>query len=56
MTVVKRGNYEWFKETITIDEGKERLRTHNIYGWKFLDYLYTLRRNVELDKWGTFKN
>jgi hypothetical protein len=35
MTVVKKGNYEWFKETITIDEGKERLRVHNRYGWIF---------------------
>jgi hypothetical protein len=54
MTVVKRGNYEWFKEIITINEGKERLRIHNRYGWNFLDYLYMPRRNVELDKWGTF--
>jgi hypothetical protein len=22
MTIVKKGNYEWFKETITIDESK----------------------------------
>ncbi len=37
MTVVKRGSHEWFKETITISEGKERLRLHNKYGWNFLD-------------------
>jgi hypothetical protein len=54
MTIVKRGNYEWLKETITINERKERLRFHSKYGWNFLDYLYTLRRNLELDKWGTF--
>jgi hypothetical protein len=43
MTAVKRGNGEWFKETITIDEGKERLRFHSRYGWNFLNYLYTPR-------------
>ncbi len=51
--VVKRGNYEWFKETITIDEGKEMLRFHNKYRWNFLDYLYTPRRNPKPDKWET---
>jgi hypothetical protein len=54
MTTVKKGNREWFKKTITIDEGKERLRIQNRYGWNFLDYLYTPRRNPELDKWETF--
>jgi len=54
MMVVKRGNYEWFKETIIINERKERLRIHNRYGWNFLDYLYTPKTNPELDKWGTF--
>ncbi len=52
--VVKRGNCEWFKETITIDEGKKNLRFHSKYGWNFLDYLYTPRRNPKLDKWETF--
>ncbi len=51
---IKRGNCEWFKKTITIDEGKEILRFHNRYGWNFLDYLYTPRKNSKLDKWGTF--
>jgi hypothetical protein len=32
MMIVDRGNYEWFKEIITIDEGKEKLRIHNRYG------------------------
>jgi len=54
MTIVKRGNCEWFKETIKIDEGKERLRIHNRYGWNCLDHLYTPRRNPKLDKWRTF--
>ncbi len=54
MTVVKRRNCEKFKRTITIDEGKERLRIHIRYGWNFLDHLHTPRRNLELDKWGTF--
>jgi len=54
MMVVKRGNYEWFKETIIINERKERLRIHNKYGWNFLDYLYTPKKKLELDKWGTF--
>jgi hypothetical protein len=45
----KRRNYEWFKETITIDERKKKLRIHNRYGWSFLDYLYTPRRNPKLD-------
>ncbi len=49
--VVKKGNCEWFKETITIDEGKEILRFHIKYGWNLLDYLYTPRRNPKLDKW-----
>ncbi len=52
--VVKRGNCEWFKETITIDEGKKILKFHNKYGWNFFYYLYTPRSNPELDKWGTF--
>ncbi len=52
--IVKKGNHEWFKKTITIDEGKERLKIQNRYGWNFLDYLYTLRRNPKLDKWETF--
>jgi hypothetical protein len=30
------------------------LKIHNRYGWNFLDYLYTPRRNSKLDKWGTF--
>ncbi len=54
MTNVKRGNYEWFKETITIDEGKEILRFHSRYGWNFLNYLDTRRRNPIFDKWRTF--
>jgi hypothetical protein len=54
MTVVKRGNCEWFKGIITIDEGKERLRFHSKYGWNFFNYLYTPRRNQKLDKQGTF--
>ncbi len=52
--VVKRENREWLKESITIDERQERLKFYNEYGWDFLDYLYTPRRNPELDKWGTF--
>ncbi len=51
--VVKRGNYELFKETITIDEGKEILKFHSKYGWNFLAYLYTPKRNPKLDKWET---
>ncbi len=54
MMAIKKGNHEWFKETITIYEGKERLRIHNRYGWNFLNYLYIRRRNPKLDKWGTF--
>jgi hypothetical protein len=54
MTTVKRGNCEWFKETITIDERKEILRFHSRCGWNFLNYLYTPRRNPNFDKWGTF--
>ncbi len=54
MMVVKRRNCKLFKETITIDEGKEILRFHNKYGWNFLNYLYTLKRNPKLDKWETF--
>jgi hypothetical protein len=53
MMTIKRGNCKWFKEIITIDEGKERIRIHNRYGWNFLDYLYTPRRNPKLDKCGT---
>jgi hypothetical protein len=36
MTAIKRGSHEWLKEIITINEGKERLRLHNKYGWNFL--------------------
>jgi hypothetical protein len=35
MTTGKKGNREWFKETITFDEGKGKLRFHNKYGWNF---------------------
>ncbi len=52
MMVVKRGSQEWLKETITINEGKERLRLHNKYGWNFLDYLHTLERAPKFDTWG----
>ncbi len=51
---IKRRNCEWFKETTTIDERKEILRFHNRYGWNFLNYLYTPRRNLKFDKWRTF--
>ncbi len=54
MTTVKKGNREGFKKTIIINEGKERFKTHNRYGWNFIDHLYTPRRNPKLDKWGTF--
>jgi hypothetical protein len=54
MTTIKRGNCEWFKEIITINEGKERLRIHNRFGWNLLNYLYIPKRNPEFDKWGTF--
>ncbi len=50
--VVKKGNCEWFKKTITINEWKEILKFHNKYCW--INYLYTPRRNPKLDKWGTF--
>ncbi len=43
MMVVKRGNCEWFKKIITIDEGKEIKRFHNKYGWNFVE---TLPENV----------
>jgi hypothetical protein len=54
MMDVKGGSCEWFKIYITIDEGKERLRIHNRFGWNFFNYLYTPRRNPKLDKWVTF--
>jgi hypothetical protein len=54
MMVVKKKNHEWFKKSITIDERQERLEFYSKYGWNFLDYLYTPRRNPKLDKWGTF--
>ncbi len=53
MTTIKKGNSEQFKKTITIDERKERLRIQNRYGWNFLDYLYTPKKNPKLDKWET---
>ncbi len=28
MTAIKRGSHEWLKETITINEGNERLKLH----------------------------
>jgi hypothetical protein len=54
MMIVKKGNREWFKETIIINEGKEKFKTHNRYGWNFINHLYRPRRNPKLDKWGTF--
>jgi len=54
MMTVKKGNHEWFNETIIINEGKERFKTHNRYGWNFIDHLYTPKRNPKLEKWGTF--
>ncbi len=51
---IKRGKHEWLKETITISEGKERLKLHNKYGWNFLDYLRTPRRVPKFDTWGNF--
>lgn len=38
MIVIRRES-EWLKEVITTEEGKERLREHNKYGWSFVDYL-----------------
>jgi hypothetical protein len=52
MTFVKRRSHEWFKETITISERKERIRLHNKYVWNFLDYLYTPKKVLEFDTWG----
>jgi hypothetical protein len=54
MTTITRGNREWFKKTVTIDERKERLKIQNKYGWNFFNYLYIARRNPKFDKWGTF--
>jgi hypothetical protein len=42
------------KETITISEGKERLKLYNKYGWNFLDDLYTPKKAPEFDTWGNF--
>jgi hypothetical protein len=44
MMTIKRGNCEWLKKTLKINEGTKRLRIHNKYGWNFLDYLYTPKR------------
>jgi hypothetical protein len=53
MTVVKKGSHEWLEETITINEGNERIRLHNKYGWNFLD-CYTPIRVPKLDTWRNF--
>jgi len=45
---------EWFKEILTIEEGKERLQQHSNYGWSFVDYLHTPINTPELDKWNCF--
>jgi hypothetical protein len=45
MIVIRRES-ELLKEVITIEEGKERWREHNKYGWSFVDYLYTLKKNI----------
>jgi hypothetical protein len=36
VATIKKGNWEWFKETIKIDEGNQKLRIHNKYSWNFL--------------------
>jgi hypothetical protein len=52
MMAVKRGSCESLKKPITINEGNERLKFHNKYGWNFLDYLYTPIKAPKLDTWG----
>jgi len=54
MMTIKRGNCEWLKKTLKINEGTKRLRIHNKYGWNFLDYLYTPKRVPKLKTWGNF--
>jgi hypothetical protein len=52
MMTIKRGNCEWLKKTLKINEGTKILRIHNKYGWNFLDYLYTPKRVPKLKTWG----
>jgi hypothetical protein len=54
MTAIKKGSCEWLKETITINEGKKRLKLHNKYGWNFFNYLYTPKKALKFDTWGNF--
>jgi hypothetical protein len=33
---------EWLKETISVEEGKTKLRQHSNYGWFLENYLHML--------------
>jgi histone acetyltransferase (RNA polymerase elongator complex component) len=36
MTAIIREK-KWLKETISVEEGKEKLRQHNNYGWTLVE-------------------
>jgi hypothetical protein len=42
------------KETISVEEGKEKLRQHNNYGWTLVDYLHMLKNKPECNEWRCF--
>jgi hypothetical protein len=45
---------KWLKETILVEEGKEKLRQHNNYGWTLIDYLHMPRNKPECNEWRCF--
>jgi hypothetical protein len=53
MIAIKREK-EWLKETISVEEGKTRLKQHNNNGWTLVNYLYTLRNKLKCSEWSYF--
>ncbi len=53
MTLVERED-EWMKESIIVEEAKQRLKINCSYGWNFQKYLYTPKNALELNEWGNF--
>jgi hypothetical protein len=45
---------KWLKETISVEEGKEKLRQHNNYGWTLVNYLHMSRNKPKCNEWSCF--
>jgi hypothetical protein len=53
MTTIRRDK-ERIKETISVKEGKTRLRQHNNYGWTLVNELHTLENKTKCNEWSCF--